>query len=228
MNNRGYATFGVLMIILILTSMYLGLFYGGILNTNKDVAKSSLISNEMVKESNGKERLYSLLKDNISFVGQVTYEDLDRGYEIKTLDETYESVSIHSDSYSSESFLINNKTDINVHFVVMPIDIEESYSYSAELILNGKDMFNDSVQNVSSGINVTIDKDEIYNTDTQETNYGYYSLNFTDLNNCTVSAVITYDKLINRELSIIGRILNKNVVIYNEESGTEIKFKEGG
>lgn len=220
-NERGYVTVGTIVVILILTSMYLVIFFGKILNTSNQVAQSSLISDEIVKDSNGKERLYSLLRSNVSFEGEVIYEDLERQYEVETINETYEPIVIHTNPHNSSTFNINNKTPIDVEFTVMG----EDCLYSAELLINDKDLLNGMASNLNSGFSTTINEKELYNIETGEVNYGDLKINFPKLNNCTIFIELNYNKLIEREVAIKGDF-NRQIVIDNQSN--TIRYKEGG
>lgn len=228
MNNRGYVTSGILVVILLFSLMYLAIVYGGVLNTSKDSAESGRLSDELVNDLNAKERIYSTLKDNISFSGDLSYPDLDREYTIETIDEEYESKEVFSSPYSSESFFISNRTNVNVEITVSPIDNTENFSYSAELNLGDKDIMKGEASNLSSNFSYTINADEIYNPSTGEVNYGDFNVNLTELNNCTVIVKVTYDELIKREVNVKGGSLDRNVSIISDKSGSVIEFTEGG
>lgn len=232
MNKKGFATIGILIVILFVTSMLLLLFYKPILETSKNISKSSLISNQIVKDMNGKERIYSILKENISYEGEVNYEDLNKIYNVTTIDEDYESIELHFSSHSLNGFSINNKTSIDIMIEANPVDLDESYSYDVELINNGVDLLDGDGQGLQVSSDITIPSNKIYNKSTGKFNYGTYNLNIPYTENCTVKAIVVYDKLYHRELRLIDDNVERTILISNDfdhgEDNITIEFKQGG
>lgn len=216
MNNKGYISSMVLVVILFFVFLVLMITYSSISNTNKESVDSSFLNDEVVSSSNAKERLFSALSENISLVGNVNYEDLEQKYEVITNSENFEEQNLYFNSYQDVKFSINNKTPIDIRMVVSPIDTDESYSYSARLTKDGVDLLNGEALNLSQDDEFNVDSDFIYNESTGEFNYGDFNLVFDELNNCTVSVYVNYQKLIEREVEVKNNLFNRNIVINNE------------
>ena len=227
MDKKGFATLSILIVILIVTSMLLLLFYKPILETNRNIIKSSLISDKLVKDMNGKERIYSVLNKNMSFEGQVSYEDLDKKYIIETIDEDYEAIELHFSSHQFNGFSIYNKTPIEIVLEASPVDPEEPFSYDVELMINGKDLLDGGGLGLQISSDIIIPSNKIYDKSTEETNYGEYTLNIPQTENCTVEAMIIYDKLYHREIKLKENNLERTIFI-NNKNKMSIEFKQGG
>lgn len=225
LNNKGYATLTTLLIVLIITSALLLLFYDPILDTSKNVAQSSLIGKEMINDKNGEERLYSLLVDNISYEEKTIYADLNNEYEIKTLNEEFETIELNFKSEMANGFSINNKTNITMDFNVQVINPNEPHYYDVKLVVKGKDILDGQGLDLKANSVITVNSDKIYDKLTGETNYGNYMLNITPARNCNVDVVVTYEQLRYRELEIKGDNFRNVVVIENPVNNPIIKFK---
>lgn len=224
LNKKGYATLTTLIIILAASSILLLLFYKPILNTTLNVAQSSKLSTKLIKDNNAKERLYSLLYENVSYennnfietldyVNEAKYEDLDVEFMVKTIDEEFIIKELNFISTEMNKFTINNETDIKIELIAEVFDPLEVYSYDVELILNNEDIFEAGGLGLQASSDIIIPANNVYNKETGIVNYGEYELRISNTINCVVKAVVVYNKLDYRKLSVKTENLKKTVII---------------
>lgn len=216
----------ILIITLTITSMLLLIFYQPIFETSKNVVKSSLISDKITKDMNGKERLYSLLNKNISFEGTTLYPDLEKEYKVTTIDEDFEVKELHFNSHELNNFFLNNETNIEIEVTVSPLDPLEPFSYGIELMLEEEDLLEETGLDLQADVDINIPANKIYNRETGETKYGEYVLNIPHADNCIVKAVVVYNKLYHREINVESEGFNENITINNDDKIT-IKMERG-
>lgn len=226
MNNKGYIAPATLLVILIISLMMFGIFYTRTVSVTGDMVQSSKLSDEMNDNNIGYERAHALLYENVSFEGLVNYNDISKKYNISTVNEQYETILLNSENGSPINFEIKNRTPIEVKLTVFPLNPEINHSYSAELITNGKNLL-ENAEDLHYDFNEIVDADKTYNKQTQENNYGDYSLNITKMKNCIIKVSVNYDILRERELILKNDLIEKEIVIKNNEKLT-IEFKKGG
>lgn len=222
-DKRGFINAGTAITILMLTSVIVIFLYSTTFDTSKIIQSQKGALQEFTATANSKERIYSLLKNNNSFIGKVNYEDLDRSYEVSTVSEEFNEIS--KSTSSALSFSINNKTDLSISTTLS--NVQDSCSYSIKLSHNGNDIpLGTNNYNLTSGEIFNIDSSEFYDTQTQRSNYGDYSLNVLS-SNCTVQANVSYKEIKERILEINGEDLKSEIKIKGG-SVPEISMKEGG
>ena len=224
LNNKGFATTGIIFAVLLITMIVITLFLNPILNTSVNVKKSKEIIPEYVNNINGVERVYSVFKENISHNKDITFEDIGKKYKVTTVKEDYLDIQLLLDNYNT--FNVNNKTDINIYFEVYPIDYELPHSYSIDVLLDNNKVVasKDGLVN-NSTINVA--NSYLYNEETGETNYGEYKID-VDTTNCNVVTRVEYKKLDYREIELSNENIEQNIGIKNNTDrnsiNTEIYF----
>lgn len=221
MNNRGYLTFGVIISTLIFSVFYLMFSYGRIVSSSKVNSEFASVSSEFVNHVNSEERLYSLLNQNVSFENDVHYEDLNAKYTLKTLDETYNERTISN----KKTFEVTNKTPIEIKVKATPVDNSFSYSYSLELIHDGRDFLEGSGINRKADFSYEVDSSEVYNSQTQEYNYGTYSIKTSGLSNVYLEVEVMYDELIERVISVKSDDSSREILVTKESDHLDIKYR---
>ena len=224
MNNKGFATTGIIFAVLLITMIVITLFLNPILNTSVNVKNSKEFTPEYVNNINGVERVYSVFKENISHNKDISFEDIGKEYRVTQIKEDYSDIQLILDNYNT--FNVNNKTDINIYFEVYPIDYELPHSYSVNVLLNNNKivasadgMVNNSTMNIANSY--------LYKEETGETNYGEYKID-VDTTNCNVVTRVEYKKLDYREIELSNENIEQNIGIKNNTDrnsiNTEIYF----
>lgn len=225
LGNKGYIAPATMLIILFICLLFFEVLYVRTVGVAVDVRDASTIVDNMNSSKSGVERTQALLSENVSYEGEVNYKDLDRKYEISNINDSYEPIVLESNS-TPLKFKVSNATEIDVNLTVFPIDSKSPFSYNAELLYNNKNLLLDS-QNLQYDFQQIVSSDNVYNKDTQKTNYGEYTLNVTEMNNCIVQVKVKYNYLKTRELLLKGNDIERKIVIQNGEKPS-VKFKEGG
>lgn len=225
LDNKGYIAPATMLIILFICLLFFEVLYVRTVGVAVDVRDASTIVDNMNSSKSGVERTQALLSENVSYEGEVNYKDLDRKYEISNINDSYEPIVLESNS-TPLKFKVSNATEIDVNLTVFPIDSKSPFSYNAELLYNNKNLLLDS-QNLQYDFQQIVSSDNVYNKDTQKTNYGEYTLNVTGMNNCIVQVKVKYNYLKTRELLLKGNDIERKIVIQNGEKPS-VKFKEGG
>lgn len=222
-NNKGFATIGVIVAVLIATMIVITIFFNPILNTSVDIKNSKETIPKYINNMNGIERTYSVFKENMSHNKDISFEDINKEYTISEVDTVYSQIEITLNG-SNDTFNINNKTDVNISFEVFPIDPDETHSYNIDLVLNDSNKVI-SKDNVVNNTVLEIPDNFLYDENTGETNYGEYRLS-VDTSNCNVTIKVQYDKLDYREINIKNHNIEQILAIDNssEENGVEIYF----
>lgn len=222
-NDKGFATIGVVVAVLIATMIVISIFLNPILNTTVNMKESKEIIPKYVNNISGMERLYSVFKENISHNQDLTFEDIEKDYSITEKSSDYSQVELVVNG-NNDTFYVNNKTDIDISFKVVPIDSELPHSYNIDLVLNNSESVA-SKENLSNDASIEIPEDFLYNEDTGETNYGYYSLSI-NAKNANVLAKINYSKLEHREINIKNNNIEQVLSIDNssKDENVEIYF----
>lgn len=214
MNNKGETTLTILIIILFMISMISLLFFEPILKVSKDFAKTKNISQDIVNDMNSKERLFGLIKNNISYEGLVNYEDLNTSYVLSTKDEDFVPKTLKFNTDIAH-FYINNDTDINLAFEVDPVDADNFY-YDVKLIIEGEDLLNNNGLGLKTNKQFEISK--LYDKLTNETKYGEYKL-IINTHNCKISSTIKYESLYYREI-LVQNDFQDFIIVANENIST--------
>lgn len=223
MNNKGYISPAIMLVILLVCLMMFGLFYSRSIVVTKDLNESGKIINDVVNSNTGLERMYSLLYNNISYEGLSNYSDLNKLYEVQTIEEKFEKIILNSNDKEIQ-FNIENKTPINIKMTVYPYN-EDDYEYSAKLIHNGVNLLGDAERNIYDSSYV-IEETFSYNKETQITNYGEYVLN-VDAVNCDVEVEIQYDNLIERVILLKNDMVKREIMIKRNDD-LKIEYLKGG
>lgn len=217
-NNRGFATIGLVFSILIIISIIMATFFNPMLNTTQNVKNAENDTLNYTKSLAGKERLYSKLKENISYSGKLVYEDVNVDYDLRTIKEDYEAINLTLGN--NQSFNINNSTDIKIELNAVPIDNKKPCSYDVVLKNDGENILDESSTNLTNNTIIEVGENFIYNKSTDKTRYGDYILNINS-NNCNVKANISFNRLKYRELELINNGDKDVLVIKNENIGNQ-------
>lgn len=222
-NNEGFITLGIIVAVLIISMILIGIFYKPMISTTMNVKKSEDIVDIYINANNGKERLYSTLRENISYQGKVKFEDVENEYDIMTSNEEYENIELNFNN-NYNTFNINNQTDIELYFQMVPINPELSHSYDISLTVNGIDVLEKiDKTNLTNGVTINIDKNFTYNEENNETNYGEYKLSLNK-NNCDVNVSVKFRELKNRKINVLHNYLNNTATIQNDNDNIDIYF----
>lgn len=222
-NERGFVTVGVVVVILIVSMVIIGTFFNPILSTSVDMKDSREIIPKYVNDSNGLERTYSTIKDNISYNGEIVFDDIEKEYEVSEVDSEYSTVEL-SLSELSNSFEIENKTDIEILLEMAPEDNVNPSSYNVELILNGSESVI-SQSGLDSNTVLNVPANFVYNESTGEKKYGNYSLS-VEAENSTVTAKVKYKKLDYRKVTLKNDSIDKILIIDNRQEDSKVYFEE--
>lgn len=223
MNNKGYIDVATMLLILFVSLMLFGVFYARNVSVVADTDNSIKTVDVVNDSKKGLERTHALLSKNVSYDGLVKYADINKEYSISTISEEFETKNLISSN--SLKFNVSNKTPLKVKITVFPTNENLSHSYGAELLYKGENLLSNS-QDLYYDFEQTIPSEKIYNSKTQESNYGDYFLNITKLENATLKIDITYDILRKREILLKGPNIEKEVLISNT-TGLSVKFKGG-
>lgn len=222
-NERGFVTVGVIVVILIASMIIIGTFFNPILNTSLDVKKSREIIPQYVNNSNGLERIYSLMRNNVSYNGEIIFDDIDKEYQVTEVDSEYSTVEL-SLSELNNSFNIENKTDINISLEMTPGNNINASSYDVELLLDDSENVI-SQSGLTSSTVLNVPENYVYNETTGDTKYGKYTL-LIEEENSKVTAVVRYKKLDYRETTLKNNSIDKVMVIDNNEEESEVYFRK--
>lgn len=223
MNNKGYIDVATMLLILFVSLMLFGVFYARNVSVVADTDNSIKTVDVVNDSKKGLERTHALLSNNVSYDGLVKYADINKEYSISTISEEFETKNLTSSN--SLKFNVRNKTPLKVKITVFPTNENFTHSYGAELLYKGENLLSNS-QDLYYDFEQTIPSEKIYNSKTQESNYGDYFLNITKLENATLKIDITYDILRKREILLKGPNIEKEVLISNS-TGLSVKFKGG-
>ena len=212
LNKEGSIGIGAAFLVFIVTLGFVSVLYMSAANNLKISGKTTELNGHYVNASNGKERLHGALYENLSLIGEVKYEDLLQDtYEIETISESFSTRTINSTG-GSASFKLKNKTDINISVSATPLTLESVCNYYVSLVSeNGKEMIQDSEVNHFDK-SFHIPGDMLYNEQTGETNLGNFVFSMSS-SGCIVNAQISYEELIEREISVKGNSLDLNLII---------------
>jgi len=219
-NQRGYATIGVVVAILILTLAISTVFLNPILNTSLNTKQAKDIIPQYVQNMNGIERVYSKLKQNVSLNEPIIFEDISKEYEITEVNSEYQQENL-SFTGNSNSFSVNNKTDVNIGFQVSQVDSDFTYYYDAKIVHNGETVA--SISNKNTDMTITIDEQYLYNETNGETNYGEYEI-IIDTYNSSVESTVSFDKLTYREIKLSNENINQLIGITRNTNDFDIHF----
>lgn len=201
MNNKGSVSAAAIVAIILLTLIYISISYMKSEDSYDSVYDIAESTQDLVNGVNSKERLHSLLNKNKSYIGKVVYDNLDKEFEIETLDETYENIIETASGNSSISFSINNDTSIDIN--------AQGVSYDLELMYDEKDILNGQGIGLTGNKDIIINSEQIYNKASGEVNYGDYELVIKG----DVDVTLLHDKLLNREVSITGEDYEQKMII---------------
>lgn len=219
-NQRGYATIGVVVTVLILTLAISTIFLNPILNTSLNTKQAKDIIPQYVQNMNGIERVYSKLKQNVSLNEPIIFSDISKEYEITEVNSEYQQENL-SFTGNSNSFSVNNKTDVNIGFQVSQVDSDFPYYYDAKIVQNGETVA--SISNKNTDISITIDEQYLYNETNGETNYGEYEI-IIDTYNSTVDSTVSFNQLTYREIELSNDNINQLIGITRNTNDFDIHF----
>lgn len=214
-NQKGFATVGLAMAVMIVASILIITFSNPMLNTTNSIKNAENNTEKYVSSIASKERLHSKLNENISYKGELRYDDIETAYNVNTKSEDYESKSL-SFNESGGSLQINNETDINISISSSPKDSKLNHSYSISVEHDGVDIIGEGGKSLTGNNNIKIGKNYLYNEENDSTNYGIYNI-LVDSKNADVSITVTYNRLAKREIEVTGKDFKESIVIENEE-----------
>lgn len=129
MKNRGFIVTTTAMIIVLLSFAIISIIYVPSLSQVRSVKNIEKSIEPFIENRTIYERIYGILYENISYEDDIFFPDLNKKYlleDIGPIDR--ESIEVRSyDNYSTESFVIENETDIEI-----TIDNIEPISYIVE------------------------------------------------------------------------------------------------
>lgn len=129
MKNRGFIVTTTAMIIVLLSFAIISIIYVPSLSQVRSVKNIEKSIEPFIENRTIYERIYGILYENISYEDDIFFPDLNKKYlleDIESIDR--ESIEVRSyDNYSTESFVIENETDIEI-----TIDNIEPTSYIVE------------------------------------------------------------------------------------------------
>lgn len=219
MDNKGFATTGIIFAVLLVTMIIMTVFFNPILNTSVNIKNSKELMPEYINDVNGLERVYSVFKENISHDGNIKFEDIGKEYKVNSVKEEYSEIVLDNNN----SFNVNNKTDIDIYFEVYPIDDRLPASYSVNVMLGNKNVVNKNELTNNSTIN--IDNNYLYNKE-DGTNYGKYTID-VDTINCDVKTKVKFKKLDYREVEITNDNMKQTIGIKNNVDNVDVYFIRG-
>lgn len=230
MNNKGAVSFGIILSTLITTFTMIGIFIPTFLNSAGESNKSEEINEKYSKDLNALERIHAIYSENVSYNGELDFEDLEVKYLASEESSEFKTEVVDREN---ERFYLNNSTEMKIKANGSIIDDEyKSFSYDIVLYLGEKEIHRSNV-NRYRDVEVSIKPEVFYDEKTNKTNYGYYQVKIENENNINVYKVnVEYFKLTDRVLKLDrdGKIqflhIDNNT---NENVKAQIKSKlEGG
>lgn len=211
LNKEGAIGIGAAFIVFIVTLGFVSVLYMSAANNLKISGETSELNGHYVNASNGKERLHGALYENLSLTGEVKYENLlEDTYEIETISELFATRTINS-SGGSVPFELKNKTDINIAVSTTPLTLESVCNYYVSLVNeDGEEMLTSELKHFSESFHIP--GEMLYNELTGETNLGNFVFSINS-SGCVVDAQISYEELVEREISVKGNSLDLNIMI---------------
>ena len=225
LNKEGSIGIGAAFVVFIVTLGFISILYMSAANNLKISGKTSELNGHYVNASNGKERLHGALYENLSLIGEIEFEDLlEDTYEIATVSESFSTRTINLTG-GSLPFLLKNKTDINISVSATPLTFESVCNYYVSLANeNGTEMIQDTELNHYDK-SFHIPGEMLYNEQTGETNLGNFVFSINS-SGCVINAQISYEELVEREISVKGNSLDLNLLIEGITNG-KITIKGG-
>ena len=210
-NNKGYATTGMMVLVLLVSMTIMGTFFNPMLNLSSSIQNSKDLTPNYIKNMNGLERMYSVFNENKSHVGDITFEDIDKSYNVSTSTEDYSVVRV--DLKDGDKFIVDNETHIAIEFKSTPTEIGDNY-YDIQINLNGEKIIEN--YNLKNNTLIEIEKEYLYNRETGDLNYGEFEILINE-NMVDVVAEVKYNKLKYRE-AIVSNDKFSRVLIIKDDS----------
>lgn len=212
LNKQGYIGFGGAFLVFIVTFAFLFVLYNSSSNSLKISKETSRLTDHYVAAANGKERLHGALYENFSLVGEVEYEDILKSkYVIETISEDFSNKILNSNG-EPISFELKNKSEINISVSTEPFTLESICTYSVSLLNeNGREMLQgEGLNHFDKTFNIP--SQLLYNEQTGETNLGLFNFSINS-SGCSTSTQISYNELLEREVSVKGNSIDLNILI---------------
>lgn len=160
LNKKGFILTPYIFIILIVSITIITAFYVPIFNASAAVNQSRRAVYVSMKERAGLERLYSIIRDDLTFVGIVEYTDLEKTFTVTdVIPATFKDNSITGIAPSNEEtrypFTITNATALNIQLTP-----QGSGAYDYDLLgENGNSILGSfATTNVYISVNIDIPK----------------------------------------------------------------------
>lgn len=218
MNNKGFATIGIIFAVLLVSMLTMAMFFNPILNTSFNVQNSKELIPNYINNMNGIERVYSVFKENISHNKNIVFEDINKEYKVLKITEDYTDINTNSNV-----FYVNNKTNVKISFEVSPVNPNKAHSYSVDVRLNETVNVTSSASMTKNSV-IDINEDFLYNEETGKTNYGEYEVSVNNIN-CNVITKVEYKRLDYREVEISNENIKQVLAIENRPNNdTAIYF----
>ena len=203
------------MLVLLVSMTIMGTFFNPMLNLSTSIQNSKELTPNYIKNMNGLERMYSVFNENKSHVGDITFEDIDKSYNVTTISEDYSVVRV--DLKNGGKFNIDNETHIAIEFKSTPTQIGNNY-YDIQINLNGEKIIEN--YNLKNNTLIEIEKDYLYNKETGDLNYGEFEILINE-NMVDVVAEVKYNELAYREATISNDKFSRTVIIENDNISFE-------
>ena len=219
MNNKGFITSGLLIVILLVSGMIISIFYTPLLNSTYSIKNSFNYLDENINVKNSLERIHIHLYNNIAYKGLLDYDDLGLKYELSDMEVNYRTVNT-----DSNTFKIINPTNIEIKLYFTedePIDeydIVDGY-YKVSLKNKNEVLFKDVFTNDET---ITIDSSYFNDID----NFGEYELKIDSYDGYT-SHNITDEELSYRKIELTEEQNkeNKKYIIIENRTSIDDTFK---
>lgn len=212
LNNKGFINSTVAFGMILFVVFFLIVLQGSLTNSSLSLKNISDKTYSYIVDKTGIERIYSLLYNNISYVGEMSYEDIGKVYIIEEIDSKYDEIVLENKNI----FVIDNKTEI-----IIDINKEQEDYFEYFLMLNGQEVY--------SGFNntiINIPEDYIYDYRTNNTRYGVYHLIINPYDTA-ININIYFKKLHNRKIRLTDEKNNvKYIEIINENNKQIFFIKE--
>lgn len=215
MNNKGFATIGMMVAVLFVSMAIIGTFFNPILSTTVNMENSRKLTPQYIENMNSLERIYSIFVENPSHVGDIQFEDTERNYNVNEI--ISEHSTVQKNLLDGETFELRNKTDIRIEFKSESIGFGQS-DYDIQIKLNGETIVED--YGLSNNTLVEISNSYLYNTETGITNYGEFEININE-RNAEVSAEVRYENLDYREIELSNENFTRTIIITDENVSFE-------
>jgi 5-keto 4-deoxyuronate isomerase len=185
-------------------------------NSYFGIKKNVEFINDSVNNRSALERLYSALYQNISLGGKITYQDINKEFNIEEKEIQTDPIELTLSNSETQIINIKNKTRI----LVTTQYKSTSGDYSVYIYYGDKTIFNED--NLSANKSFTIPSTYVYNSETNTSHYGEYKIVIT-CNSCDVDTSISYEKQLHRKILVTdNNNIIRNIILDNTNNLTDI------